>query len=224
MNPVFLALFFSLIFSLIGCERTTPLTEKSRWEEIFGRDEGPLTGKLDRSPIYRAKVPVSWKKILPSQEYSIYDTTLPLCEFVIGDKESCVTLVIHNFPCDNISQRIPPQAQITRWKKQFETFDASSSHLLPQAYGGFAGLFLEGRGIYKGAPKAIMGWAMQLAKEHFHQLQKRTISAERKLSRQMCADYTIKAVGTPESILKYREDIVTFARSFELVQEIPAPL
>ncbi len=56
---------------------------------------------------------------------------------------------------------------------------------------------------------------MQLSPIHFRNLAHS--------NRQLRSDYTIKATGAPDSIDRHREDIEQFARSFELIEELPEP-
>lgn len=111
--------------------------------------------------------------------------------------------------------RIPPQAQLQRWKQQLNPIDETSVLITPQSFSGYKGLLLEAEGEIKGEPTAVIGWALQIGNDHF-----RTLSYT-DLPNQMRADVTIKATGSPEAIALQRERIKTFARSFELIEEIP---
>lgn len=72
----------------------------------------------------------------------------------------------------------------------------------------------------------MMGWTMQLAPEHYSQLALKIQMAKSTIDRnhysQMRSDFTIKATG-PRSLMEtHRNAILAFARSFELIEEIPS--
>lgn len=70
----------------------------------------------------------------------------------------------------------------------------------------------------------VLGWAMQLAPQHLQFLQTPRNEAEASRYRQMRASITIKAVG-PQDLMDYhRKTIVAFAKSFELIDELPSQL
>ncbi len=196
-------------------------------QEIQGRDEGGTSPPYARPSTYRIKTPVGWVRKDPLQEESIVDTTKALCEFTIpNDEGGQVRITIHSFPSESIEERIPPRAQIARWKRQFTELDASTMLVIPQAYSGFSGLLFEGSGVMNESQTAVMGWSMQVAPEHYSTLtlklgMSRT-PEERCSLRQMRADFTIKAVGPKYLVDKHRRSIMAFARSFELIEEMPA--
>lgn len=194
---------FSLILTSCTSNESSPLsTASTRWIEINDRNHQPL---------YRAKVPLGWNRQSPLSTDSLSDTTKAIEEFTTA--EGNLRIVIHNFPSDMLEDRIPPQAQINRWKQQFSFLNVEDVVVAPQARGGFSGLFFSASGVREGRPYSILAWSMQLAPEHYRQL----------CCRQMRADYTIKAMGSPILIDKHREEIEAFASSFELIQEIPTP-
>lgn len=179
---------FLFLFSCKGNPASPP---KPPVAEICGRSA---------KPIYQARVPTHW--IRKETQGDLKDTTQALCEFRIADK---IRLTIHNFP--NLS--IPPQGQIARWKKQFEAIQEENVHSWVSA--GFAGLFFEGVGSIKGDELTMWGWAMQIAKDHFHNLE----DADQK------ADFTIKAIGPSDLMADHKQEIQNFAKSFELIEAIP---
>jgi hypothetical protein len=120
-----------------------------------------------------------------------------------------VRITVHNFPAETLEGRIPPGAQVARWRRQLNLTSPTSHRVLPVSHGGFVGLHLEGPGI--------LAWAMQLAAPHFRALQQHPHNAK-----QCCADYTIKATGPQILLTVHEEEIHAFARSFELIEEIPA--
>jgi len=195
----------------ISCEKTPD--SKPNWEEIGGRDEADLSGALIRYPVYRAKVPKKWLRKDPAPFESNFDSTKPLCEFFLD----AIRITVHNFP----NEKIPPFAQIERWKRQLQPYLPESISILPESQGGFFGFQLEGEGIFKKNPVKMFAWAMQMDPELSQNLETQTNSPLGSYYKQMKASYTIKAVGPPEQMEAHKEEIVLFARSFELIQEIP---
>ncbi len=213
---IYLFPIFSLIF--FSCsEHQDDQSAAIAWQEITGRDSGSPT---KRTPIYRVKVPLSWSRQNPSPLESLEDTTKALCKFKITDTDQNITIAIHNFPSENLNARIPPSAQIARWKQQFESLEPCSAVLNPQAYGGFSGIFFEGTGMLDGKRTTIFGWAMQLAPEHYQNLLSQTQNEDLHAKQQQ-ADYTIKAVGPEKLMSKHKQTIFAFANSFELIEELP---
>jgi len=205
---------------LIGCTFLDN-EQQQAWQEMTGRDEGGES--LSRESIYRARIPNDWVRLhLPAEE-SIVDTIKANCEFEIQEDGEKIRIVVHNFPVANLEDRIPPMAQISRWKRQFDFMDQSSLQIYPYAHGGFAGFSFEGVGTQDGKEVCVLGWGLQLDSEHYQVLN--TISKnpqEESLYRQMRADYTIKATGTPKMLKKHKNAIQSFARSFELIKEVPS--
>jgi hypothetical protein len=212
-----IAWIFLLIF-LAACSSESPLQSPSFfWQEISGRDDAKNPA---RDPIYRAKAHVDWIRRDPLPKESICDTTKPLCEFLIKEGEEIIRITIHNFPTSRIEERIPPNAQIARWKRQLEQQNPTDADVIPQAYSGYAGLLFIGEGALQGKPVKMLGWSMQLAQEHYQTLSSSRTPDEERLHRQMRADFTIKALGPKHLMEKHQHDITAFAHSFELIQEI----
>lgn len=183
-----------LLLILLGCKEKEQ-SSSFRWVDVSGRDE-------ERSPLYRLKVEEGWRVQFPEKNKSIQSTMEPLVTLQIEH----ITLTIHNFPYDEESQRIPPRAQIERWKRQLGTSVAFTT--TPVAFSGFSGLFLEAEGIVSEKPVTYLAWAMNLGR--------------RTEEKEMQADFTIKAVGTPVEMEKHRKSIIEMASSFELIREIPS--
>lgn len=211
MKQKFLLLLVALLIALLAGCAEAPNESRPGWQEIAGRDE--------RLALYRARVPSGWHRSDPAADDPLLDTTKPLCEFMIKDENEQIIITIHNFPTATMEERVPPTAQAARWKRQFSTLDPLTESLQPQSFGGFAGLVFYGEGTIKGAPQAVLAWAMQMPPEHFLEFQ----SNDKRSNRQMRADYTIKAVGDPTLLSFHRDAITAFARSFELIEEIPSP-
>lgn len=203
----------SIFIFFCSCERQVqPEIASSYWQTINSRDDGDPSS---RYPLYRAKIPLNWKRIDPLSDESIVDTTKSLCEFLF--EEGKIRITIHNFPIEPDQPRIPPIAQINRWRSQFESIDPAFTNLIAQSYGGFIGYFLDCEGLFKNEETRLLGWAMQLAPEYDQQIG-HSISKEKR------ADYTIKVLGMPKMISRYREEIINFANSFELIEELNAHL
>jgi len=166
--------------------------------------------------MYRIRVPNAWKLSLFPKEESLKDTTRPLCTFVIEEKEGKINIAIHNFPSLRLDDRIPPGAQIARWQRQFDIINPLCQRTISQSFSGFQGSLYEGRGSINGIDTTILGWAMQMGTDHY-----RVLSRPR-FPRQMRADVTIKASGPSALMTKYRQALIASARSFELIEEIPA--
>lgn len=146
---------------------------------------------------------MDWKKI-PS-DGSLLDTKLPIGEYTL--EEGSIRITLHNFPSRTIEDRIPPGAQIARWKKQFPFIEESS---VPQSFSGYVGFLFEANDNNT----AVMGWIMQLGPEQYSRLSFPDFPEE------LRSDVTIKAQGPTHLIQKHRQKIIAFARSFELIQEI----
>jgi hypothetical protein len=205
-----LALFFCALLLLTGCSPSENVV--TTWQNFEARDQGD---PIERTALYRAKVPATWVRKDPKKDESISDNMKPISEFII-DKE--VRLTIHTFPITD--KRIPPQAQIARWKSQFNQLDPLMTTITPQSQSGFIGLLLEAEGQINGNEVSMMGWSMNLANEYEIKLRSSS-SPHEQLKR---ADYTIKVVGPVQLVNKNKKSIVSFSKSFELIDELPAPL
>lgn len=183
---------------------------------ILGRN-GKNT--LQRPAIYHASIPHNWLHHAPPIQQSLTDTMKPIYEMAIHAGDQKIAITLHNFPCDTIETRIPPEAQAARWKRQL--VNAEDITITPQAFGGFCGLRFEAEGVIDGQKKMIIGWSMQLSPEHFYALNQEHEGLSDEEREQMRADYTIKAVGPLDLVKKYRATIHRFARSFRLIQPIP---
>lgn len=204
-----------LIFGwLFGCEQKHGDQDFGNWAEISGRNE---ENTLKRDLIYRVKVPKNWVQNKPPADVSLFDTTKALDEFYIPENKQTIRITIHNFPSNRIDDRISPESQITRWKKQFHQLDKNESYATPQAFNGYCGYLFKGVGIIDQQPTMILGWSMQILTEHYN-----ILSSPSPKNKQMRADFTIKAVGPQDMMHKYYLEIVKFAHSFELIDDIPS--
>lgn len=190
--------------------------------EIAGRDNGNLV----RSKVYRAKVPLSWICKVVTHQESLSNTMKPLAEFAICEESAGeeIRITIHNFPTNTLEERIPPHSQAMRWKSQFESLDPANVSFTPISYSGFSGIFFEAEGVILQKPQKVLAWAMQLAPIHYSLLDvKRQLTKKADVAHslmQMQADYTIKVVGNPVMVEKYKNEILFFAGSFELISDL----
>lgn len=174
-------------------------------------------------PLYRFAPPRGWTRMdsgLPASE----DTMKPLAHFSLRVGEEQLDLTVHNFPVDRIEERTPLQAQIARWKGQFDTIEPTSIHTRPQAFGGFVGLAFEAEGTRQQAPYAVMAWTMQLAPQFYTALELLDTPQKHFKTRQLYADFTIKAYGSPKLLAQERVPIEAAARSLALEEELPQSL
>jgi hypothetical protein len=184
--------YLLLLLLLVGCQDASQ--QRLPFQTIHGRGD---------TPIYQISVPASWERQSISTD-TLKDTTQPIAAFLVANH---IRITIHNFP----EQKIPPIAQVQRWKKQFLPLYAETQSVTPVAWGGFHGLFLEGAGLIQGQETTILAWAMQIGREHEQMLDNQESSA----------DYTIKVVGPTSLINPYRQEIIEAAESFALIEEIP---
>ncbi len=216
LSPFLISLISAFILSSCYQEKKPA---DSNWQEFFCRDLGDPSTRI---PLYRAITPSHWQRKDPSSSVSLVDSTKPISEFYIGqyDNEK-VYLSVFTFPVKNYDQRIPPSAQLERWKMQFEEFDPTSLAISPCSHGGFIGLSICLTGLINGLETSLLGISMQMAPTHWFSLQQNSENISVKQS-QVTADYTIKASGSPSAILKWKDEIYLFANSFELIEEIPS--
>lgn len=203
----------AIFFQGCSSESTTPTPFK--WEMINGRKENGSP-----QPIYRVKVPMEWTRSdIPPAEAG--DTTMALAEFFIRDLHDSIRIVIHNFPTDSLEQRIAPNFQIKRWEGQFQVIHPEQINITPQAFSGFSGLLFQGTGIMDQQPTTVLGWSMQIAPSHYQSLSYPSSDKDYQY-RQMRSDFTIKVTGPEDLVQKHFRSLTTFARSFELIEEIPS--
>ena len=183
---------------------------------IKGRDN-------DRSPfpVYRVRVPGEWIRRDPLPDEPMTDTTQPLVEFIIRDTEGTIRIWVHNFPYDSREQSIPPIAQKERWQRQFEILYPHETESIPIGFNGYTGVAFLAKGSAGGTEKAVLAWALQIPPQHYETLSHPKNAEEATQFKQMRADVTIKAEGPIPAIERHREEIGAFARSFELIDEIP---
>lgn len=213
---IFLNLLLVLFF-FTSCSQSTPPSEPTLWQYIQGRNN---ESSQERSRVYRAKIPSEWVRQDPPTSESLFDTRKPLVEYFIPDNNRSIRITVHNFPSNTLEERIPPLSQVNRWKSQFISILAESVILSPVAKGGFSGLFFEASGTQAHSETTVLGWSMQIAAEHYRALS----YAEGDLYKQMRSDYTLKAVGPTDLMIKHKNPIIEFAHSFELIEEIPTSI
>ena len=160
-----LSVFFCIIFLLACSEKKSEIADSS-WIEITGRTEAEEPRQL----IYRVKTPKEWTVFFPEETNRLEDTKIANADFWIEDGTHYVHIVVHSFPSDSLDARIPPMAQIHRWKGQFTEINEESILIKPQAHGGFAGFYLFLSGDAQkivGKNSAVLAWAMQMDQEHY---------------------------------------------------------
>ncbi len=189
---------------LCACSETsntaTPL-------EILGRSDRDTLSS--RKPVYRMVIPEGWDIALPSADLPLIDTTEPLLTL----KKDDITVTFHSFPLQQIDQQIPPIAQIERWKKQFRELYEITVVITPFSVSGFTGLQFEATGISKGEETGMLAWSMNLSRDFFPKLPHEAFQEK--------GDWTLKAVGPIDAIQLNRSDLLSLARSLELIREIP---
>jgi len=202
----------AIFLLLASCDQHLP--DRDNYLEFAGREARGI-------PIYRLKKPDGWTAIVPIDR-EINDTTKPICELLMIDVAGQIRITIHNFPAENQEERIPPQSQLGRWKKQFKEIDHLSEKSAPQSFSGYYGVIFEASGMMKGKEMFMMAWALQMANEHFLAISTlMNAEPENNSLRQLRSDITIKAVGPKNLLEKYRDEIMQIARSFEMIQAIP---
>lgn len=187
-----------VMLTLTSCESAS-LRNEATWKTIQDR--------IDR-PLYHAAVPTNWVEMPRDPAEKLSDTTFAIATWQIDD----VKITLHTFPVETLENRIPPQSQVSRWIKQLHPLDEESVRIEPAGHSGYLGLFVEAEGETTG----LLAWSMQLAPEHFL-----SFTSLVPLDVHLRADYTIKAVGPKEALARQRESILSFAQSFEMMDEIP---
>lgn len=212
------------LVTMTSCSQTETIPHPHTfhgYQEIKGRDNE----MSHRLPVYRVKVPANWERQDHGPEESVKDTTKSLVSYSIHQNGETIKITIHNFPYQQLSQRIPSHFQVDRWQKQFSYSDPTSTSISPESFSGFYGHLFENTGIQHGKEITIYAWAMELASEHDRSL---VIEAEHYPNKalkveQMRANFTIKAQGPKQLMHQYKKQIFSFARSFELIDELPTP-
>ncbi len=210
-----------LILSFVAAACSSYIEESSkqyRWEKIQGRGDGDA--------VYRIRVPRSWKRMPASEEaYAGYKEQANAAFYIKGEGET-IRVAIYTFPSKTLEERMTVDAQVLRWRRQFNVLEPDTIIIIPQSYGGFAGVFLaaegtlEGYGIFE---KMMLGWAMNIDTEFYHVLSEiKGSEEEENYAYQMRADYTIEAIGGKDLMEKHKKDIIESARTFELIKDIPA--
>lgn len=207
MKILNLLVCFIICILWVGCHKPSSPETSYTWQTLAGRHE-------DHPPLYRALVPSHWIRQDPSTDAFIVDTTQPICRFMIYEDGQTVSISIHTFP-----NRIPPQAQISRWKQQFEELDPLKTKVVSDSHGGFSGFYFEGEGRVQGRDTKVIGWSMQLAPLYDRLLS----SSGDPIDLLKRADYTIKVDGSPKLLNKYHSELLNFAQSFEFIDELPNP-
>ncbi|GAB4227419.1 MAG: hypothetical protein Tsb0021_04300 [Chlamydiales bacterium] len=197
-------LLIALSVFLFACQK-----EEIAWKKLA------IKGRTPHLPaIYTVRFPSYWESLPPGFDEELSDTTLPIHRFII-DEDIIVT--IHNFPLEPDSPRIPPMAQLDRWKKQFTVLNESFNSPISQS--GLVGHHLKAWGLINDQPTTVFGWAFQLAHEHYI----RSTWYLNSWMNEVRGDVTIKVTGPTKKMEKIQEELSCFAASFEFVDDLPMP-
>ena len=175
----------------------------------------PNTISVPENGIYELVFPKDWTIVSRSRRDFPQDTTLPFFEAKIGDDQNSIRITLHYFPEPLANDKIKPIAQVRRWKTQFSSLDPLKDTIQPVSFNGFQGFKFEASGIQKGEETKVIAFALELGAEHALTL-RRTNPQSAAL-----ASVTIKAVGAPSLIDSHLADIISFAKSFQLVEDLP---
>ncbi len=208
-----LFLFFCAL--LTGCSSEAPQPDDNQVDMINGRGHSKIA-------IYQITVPRAWVRRDPLPGDPIEDTTQALCEFIINDPEGIIRIAVHNFPTDVAETRIPPAAQVARWKQQLGSYKPGERVEGPIAFGGYGGLQFFGTGKKDEQEFRVIAMALQLGNDHFKNLSVPETSTKTLRYRQMRGDVTLKAQGPLSAMEKQREAILKAFLSFGLIDEIPS--
>lgn len=170
------------------------------------------------APIWRVRRPSDWIAIERTGPED--DTTLPVQEWTIGEGDDLIRVQIHSFPATTLEARIPPMAQIARWQRQFSPSPPPDIELTRQAFSGYAGYLMDGRGTMKGSSVRTLAFAMSLPERSYAALSLLKGKKSDEIA-EMQSDITIKVVGREEAVDQREKEIRSFARSFELIDPIP---
>lgn len=193
--------------AFLNCCNSASPQSKIKTGIIGGRDSA-------RTPLYRVKLPAEWKEIGIDPLVDLADSTQPIAQYELHEGCNKIQVVIHNFP---FNDQIAPQLQVERWQKQFNPDFPLHYNSVPQAFSGYTGLLFEGTGRIKNSAQKVMAWALNIGTVHYRTF----LSNPSALNLQKRADVTIKINGPPELMQKHKATILEFARSFELIEEIP---
>lgn len=165
----------------------------------------PIKGRNELF-IYRVKLPSYWVEV--EEEGNLKDSTKAIKKYKIEN----ITIAIHNFKVDPSLPKIKPVDQINRWLKQFNSDEKIHHNLKERSRNGYVGYLLEATQNDKG----LIALAMELDKEHLYNL----LSKQSDKTDEMASDFTIKATGPKNEMIKHKQEILEFMNSFELIEEL----
>lgn len=209
-RPASFLLLLLFLFLLLGC--SSDEREDIVIQEVVGRE-----GRFN-APTWRVRRPSYWIAI--ERTGPEHDTTLPVQEWAIGEGDELIRVQIHSFPAVTLKARIPPMAQITRWQRQFSPLPPPDIELTRQAFSGYAGYLMDGRGTMKGSKVRSLAFAMSLPERSYAALSALKGKKSSEIT-EMQSDITIKVIGSEEAVDQKEKEIRSFARSFELIDPIP---
>lgn len=160
--------------------------------EVKGREEKPL---------YLIENREDWNLIqTPSDKIS--DTREPLISFEKG----VLKARLHSFPFYKEKGSIPPEAQISRWKKRLAPH--ALFEVIPFSFGGFTGLIL----VAKSGNEGFFGAAFSLGERG-----KRALRNHQELS----SDWTFVVSGPAKELFEEKLALFEWVESLHLILEIP---
>lgn len=172
-----------------------------------------ISGRYSNLPIYSAKIPGNWVIIMPKEDADLKDTKIPLISFNLPDG---ILVTFHTFPGDSLENRIPPMAQIERWKNQFKGKDFE---LIPLSRCGFGGYCLR---IFDDS--GMIGYAMQLTPTLFQSMLYPHFKIEELYFTEMRGDFTVKAIGKGSALEREQKIIDDFVKSLKWIYPLRSPL
>lgn len=124
-------------------------------------------------------------------------------------------VTFHTFPSDSLDKRIPPTAQIERWKKQLNGKESEITPYTRCGFGGFRIVCFEEKGM--------IGYAMQLTPPLFQAMLYPHSKLEDVYFTEMRSDYTVKAVGSGKALENEAVNIDSFVKSLKWIYPLRSP-
>lgn len=200
-------------YPLILCLAALSLVGCNNQEELHTITE-EIGGRFIEDRIYRIEVPQTWSVEKGHPLTDLADTRTPLRAWSIDDPDGSIRITFHSFPVEAEKPRVPPRAQVERWKRQLN--HPLSCCTEPTSWSGYCGLYFEG----SQKEKTVLGWALQLGREHDYSLSSpspRSLETKRK---EMRSDITFKVTGPTEAVDRHRDEILEAIGSFELIDDL----
>lgn len=129
-------ILFSLLFFILVLVSCGPSENEDPHQVTKINGRSPI-------PIYQAEIPTSWIIRHPSSTEDLTDTKLPLCECFIQEGDQKIRITIHNFPSENMEQRIPPQPKLHVGNNNLQYWIVRQSRLPPRHLVGLSACCLK---------------------------------------------------------------------------------